>query len=114
MADNSLNKSASSVVEALHALSHRRSALIKIRRQLLKSGGAFINSHKHDESPRSTASQDANEGTFQGLFAGIFDRGHTSRPRKTMDYVPSTDHHSPHTMMYQPGTGSVNPENFKF
>ena len=114
MADNSLNKSAGTAVEAVYALSHRRAALIKIRKHLAKKRGTFINSHKHDDSPVTAVSQDANEGASQGLFANIFDRGHTSTPRKTMDYVPSTDHHSPHTMMYQPGTGSVNPEHFKF
>lgn len=113
MADSELYKKAKIVVDSLQALSNRRSALIKIRKQLLKNKNNF-NVHRQDEPAKNATSQDAHEGRApQGLFDRIFDRAYKSKPRSTMDYVPKTDFHEAHTMLHQPGSENTNPEHYK-
>lgn len=114
MADSELFKNSKTVVDSLQALSHRRSALVKIRKQLLKNKNN-LNAHRQDEPARNITSQDAHEGRApEGFFDRIFDRANKSKPRSTMDYVPKTDFHEAHTMLYQPGSGNTNPEHYKF
>ena len=114
MADSDLFKKAKIAVDSLQALSHRRAALIKIRKQLLKNKNNF-NAHRQDEPAKNSTSQDAHEGRApQGFFDRIFDRANKSKSRSTMDYVPRTDFHEAHTMLHQPGTGNTNPEYYKF
>jgi hypothetical protein len=89
MADTELFKKSDLVVECVQALATNRSGLLKIRKQLLKV--------------KSSSSSNAEGGGIISRFADMLGRS------SNMNYIPGTDSHEPHTMVYRLDADNVNP-----